>query len=209
MLIMTMKRLQMNLKYLGYYDGEIDGIKGEKTLRGIKQFQADNGLAVDGIAGQKTIDCIRAIIVAEQQKFGVTVDGVAGEETTNARNNYNENTSVNSWDSIKHFKQSEFTCKCGCGLNNMNLAVVKIADKVREHFGSPAIVTSGSRCEKHNKEVGGVSNSRHLQGKAIDMYVQGVSGKDLLAYLKTLVNNGELRYTYLITGSNACHFDIL
>lgn len=209
MLIMTMKRLQMNLKYLGYYDGEIDGIKGKKTLSAIKQFQRDNGLAVDGIAGQKTIDCIRAIIVADQQKFGVTVDGVAGEETTNARNNYNENTSVNSWDSIKHFKQSEFTCKCGCGLNNMNLQVVKIADEVREHFGSPAIVTSGSRCEKHNKEVGGVSNSRHLQGKAIDMYVQGVSGEDLLSYLQTLVNSGELRYTYLITGSNACHFDII
>lgn len=208
MLIMTMKRLQMNLKYLGYYDGEIDGIKGEKTLRGIKQFQADNGLAVDGIAGQKTIDCIRAIIVADQQKFGITVDGVAGEETTKARNKYN-NESTNSWDSIKHFKQSEFTCKCGCGLNNMNLKVVKIADKVREHFGSPAIVTSGTRCQKHNKEVGGVSNSRHLQGKAIDMYVQGVSGEDLLSYLQTLVNSGELRYTYLITGSNACHFDIL
>lgn len=208
MLTMTMKRLQMNLKYLGYYDGEIDGIKGEKTLNAIKQFQADNGLAVDGIAGQKTIDCIRAIIVADQQKFGITVDGVAGEETTKARNNYNENN-TNSWDNIKYFKESEFTCKCGCGLNNMNLAVVKIADKVREHFGSPAIVTSGTRCQKHNKEVGGVSNSRHLQGKAIDMYVKGVSGKDLLAYLKTLVNTGELRYTYLITGSNACHFDIL
>ena len=208
MLIMTMKRLQMNLKYLGYYDGEIDGIKGKKTLSAIKQFQTDNGLAVDGIAGQKTIDCIRAIIVADQQKFGVTVDGVAGEETTSARLNYCDNI-LSSWDSIKHFKQSEFTCKCGCGLNNMNLAVVKIADKVREHFRSPAIVTSGSRCEKHNKEVGGVSNSRHLQGKAIDMYVKGVSGKDLLAYLQTLVNKGELRYTYLIQGSNACHFDIL
>ena len=209
MLTMTMKRLQMNLKYLGYYDGEIDGIKGEKTLNAIKQFQADNGLAVDGIAGQKTIDCIRAIIVADQQKFGVTVDGVAGEETTNARNSYNENN-TNSWDNIKYFKESEFTCKCGCGLNNINLAVVKIADKVREHFGSPAIVTSGTRCQKHNKEVGGVSNSRHLQGKAIDMYVEGVNGGYLLAYLKTLVNSGELRYTYRISSNgNACHFDIL
>lgn len=208
MLTMTMKRLQMNLKYLGYYDGEIDGIKGEKTLNAIKQFQADNGLSVDGIAGQKTIDCIRAIIVADQQKFGVTVDGVAGEETTNARNSYNENN-INSWDNIKYFKESEFTCKCGCGLNNINLAVVKIADKVREHFGSPAIVTSGTRCQKHNKEVGGVSNSRHLQGKAIDMYVKGVNGGDLLAYLQTLVNSGELRYTYRINNGNACHFDIL
>lgn len=207
MLTMTMKRLQMNLKYLGYYDGKIDGIKGEKTLNAIKQFQAYNGLAVDGIAGQKTIDCIRAIIVADQQKFGVTVDGVAGEETTKARNNYNENN-TNSWNNIRYFKQSEFDCP-DCGLNNMNLTVVKIADKVREHFGSPAIVTSGTRCQKHNKEVGGVSNSRHLQGKAIDMYVKGVNGGDLLAYLQTLVNSGELRYTYRINNVNACHFDIL
>lgn len=208
MLIMTMKRLQMNLKFLGYYDGEIDGIKGEKTLNAIKKFQYDNLLVVDGIAGQNTIDCIRNKIVYIQEELGVTVDGVAGNETITAYNNKVGNE-IYSWDSIKHFKKSEFTCKCGCGLNNMNLAVVKIADKVREHFGSPAIVTSGSRCKQHNKEVGGVSNSRHLQGKAIDMYVKGVSGKDLLAYLKTLVNKGELRYTYLITGSNACHFDIL
>lgn len=208
MLTMTMKRLQMNLKYLGYYDGEIDGIKGEKTLNGIKQFQADKGLTVDGIAGQKTIDCIRSIIVADQQRFGVTVDGVAGEETTNARLNYCDNI-LSDWDDIKHFKKDEFTCKCGCGLNNIQLAVVKIADEVREHFGSPAIVTSGTRCEKHNKEVGGVSNSRHLQGKAIDMYVQNVSWYDLLEYLRKLEQKDEIRYCYHINNSDCCHFDII
>ena len=207
MLTMTMKRLQMNLKYLGYYDGEIDGIKGEKTLNAIKQFQADKGLTVDGIAGQKTIDCIRSIIVADQQRFGVTVDGVAGEETTNARLNYCDNI-LSAWDDIKHFKKSEFTCKCGCGLNNIQLRVVKIADEVREHFGSPAIVTSGTRCEKHNKEVGGVSNSRHLKGKAIDMYVQNVSWYDLLEYLRKLEQKGEIRYCYHINNSDCCHFDI-
>ena len=207
MLTMTTKRLQMNLKYLGYYDDKIDGIKGKKTLNAIKQFQADNGLAVDGIAGQKTKDCIRAIIVADQQKFGVTVDGVAGEETTNARNNYNENN-TNSWNNIKYFNKSEFTCKCGCGLNNIQLEVVKIADEVREHFGSPAIVTSGTRCEKRNKEVGGVSNSRHLKGKAIDMYVKNISWYDLLKYLKELEQKGKIRYCYHINNSDCCHFDI-
>lgn len=206
MLTMTMKRLQMNLKFLGYYDGEIDGIKGSKTLEAIKKFQSDHNLTVDGIAGQKTIDCIRAIIVDIQTELGVTVDGVAGNETITAYNNKNN---TDSWDNIEYFKKDEFTCKCGCGLNNMNLKVVKIADEVRKRFGKPAIVTSGSRCEKHNKEVGGVANSRHLQGKAIDMYVQGVDGGELLNYLQTLVNSGELRYTYRINNGNACHFDIL
>lgn len=207
MLIMTMKRLQMNLKFLGYYGGEIDGIKGSKTLEAIKKFQSDHNLTVDGIAGQKTIDCIRAIIVAIQEELRVTVDGVAGTETITA---YNELVGNHyNWDNIKYFKQSEFDCP-DCGLNNMNLKVVKIADKIREHFGRPAHVTSGSRCTKHNKEVNGKSNSRHLQGKAIDMYVQGIDGGELLNYLQSLVNAGELRYTYRISpNGNACHFDIL
>lgn len=207
MLIMTMKRLQMNLKFLGYYGGEIDGIKGSKTLEAIKKFQSDQNLTVDGIAGQKTIDCIRVIIVNIQTELGVTVDGVAGTETITAYNKLVGN--CYNWDDIQYFKKDEFTCKCGCGLNNMNLKVVKIADEVRKYFGKPAIVTSGSRCEKHNKEVGGVSNSRHLQGKAIDMYVQGIDGGELLKYLQTLVNAGELRYSYRINNGNACHFDIL
>lgn len=206
MLTMTMKRLQMNLKFLGYYGGEIDGIKGSKTLEAIKKFQSDHNLTVDGIAGQKTIDSIRAIIVAIQEELRVTVDGVAGDETITA---YNSKNNTDNWDNIQYFKKDEFTCKCGCGLNNMNLKVVKIADEVRKHFGKPAIVTSGSRCAKHNKEVGGVANSRHLQGKAIDMYVQGIDGGELLKYLQKLVNAGELRYTYRINNGNACHFDIL
>ena len=206
MLTMTMKRLQMNLKFLGYYSGEIDGIKGSKTLKAIKKFQSDHNLTVDGIAGQKTIDCIRAIIIDIQTDLGVTVDGVAGTETITEYNNKNN---TDNWDNIEYFKKEEFTCKCGCGLNNMNLKVVKIADEVRKHFGKPAIVTSGSRCAKHNKEVRGVANSRHLQGKAIDMYVQGIDGGELLKYLQKLVNAGELRYTYRINNGNACHFDIL
>lgn len=162
-------------------------------------------MTVDGIAGQKTIDCIRAIIVDIQTDLGVTVDGVAGAETITA---YNKKNNADSWNNIKYFKQSEFDCP-DCGLNNMNLKVVKIADEVREHFGKPAIVTSGTRCKKHNTEVGGVANSRHLQGKAIDMYVQGIDGGELLKYLQKLVNAGELRYTYRINNGNACHFDIL
>lgn len=206
MLTMTMTRLQMNLKFLGLYSGQIDGIKGVQTINAIKKFQENNNLKVDGIAGQQTINKVRKIITDIQAKIGVEVDGVAGIETGKAWYKYCVN---NSWDLIKHFKKDEFTCKCGCGLNNMNLIVVKIADEVREHFGSPAIVTSGTRCEKHNKEVGGVSNSRHLQGKAIDMYVQNVSWYDLLEYLRELEQKGEIRYCYHINNSDCCHFDII
>lgn len=205
MLTMTMTRLQMNLKFLGLYQGPIDGIKGIQTINAIKKFQETNNLKVDGIAGQQTIDKVREIITNIQTKIGVTADGVAGLKTIDAYfRNYNKET----WEDIKHFKKSEFTCKCGCGLNNIQLEVVKIADEVREHFGNPAIVTSGTRCPKHNAEVGGVANSRHLAGKAIDMYVQNVSWNDLLEYLRELEQKGKIRYCYHINNSDCCHFDI-
>lgn len=208
MLTMTMTRLQMNLKFLRLYSGEIDGIKGTQTINAIKEFQKDNNLTIDGIAGQKTIDSLRSQIVDIQKQLGVTADGVAGPETITAFNNKVDSLFGISWNSIKHFKKSEFTCKCGCGLNNIQLKVVKIADEVREHFGNPAIVTSGTRCQKHNAEVGGVANSRHLQGKAIDMYVQSVSWNDLLEYLRELEQKGKIRYCYHINNSDCCHFDI-
>ena len=67
MLTMTMTRLQMNLKFLRLYSGEIDGIKGTQTINAIKAFQKENNLAVDGIAGQKTIDSLRNQIIDIQK----------------------------------------------------------------------------------------------------------------------------------------------
>ena len=37
----------------------------------------------------------------------------------------------------------------------------------RPKYGSTDII-SGLRCTYHNKRVGGVSNSKHMQGKAVD-----------------------------------------
>lgn len=49
------KQIQEKLKRWGYYDGEVDGIFGSKTLAAVKAFQKKNGLTVDGIAGEKTL----------------------------------------------------------------------------------------------------------------------------------------------------------
>lgn len=209
MLIMTMKRWQMNLQYLGYYSGTIDGIKGTKTIEGTRKFQKDNGLKVTGIVAQIDIDKMRSIIVAEQEKLNVTVDGVAGPETINARDNKKEKEELN-WDNVKYFRKEEFTCKCGCKMNNIDLRLIKILDEIREHFGQACIVTSGCRCSKHNKEVGGVQGSRHVLGKAADIYIKGVSANTLLSYTKQLVNEGKLRYTYTNNSNmnGVVHIDI-
>ena len=48
-------QIQTKLKRWGYYNGSIDGIYGSQTLSAVKYFQRKNGLAVDGIAGPKTL----------------------------------------------------------------------------------------------------------------------------------------------------------
>ena len=191
------------------YGIAVDGIYGKDTeracLEAIKKIQnrlneLGYSLTVDGLAGTNTDNAVKDF----QSKNGLTVDGIVGNNTDAKL--FADNL---SWDDIKHFKKSEFDCKCGCSLNNIQLEVVKIADEIREHFGKPAIVNSGTRCSKHNKEVGGVANSRHLTGKAIDLYVQGVDGGTLVNYTKQLVNQGKLRYTYRISANgNAVHIDI-
>ena len=40
--------IQFGLKTLGYYDGEVDGIPGKKTVLAIEHFQSKNGLPPTG-----------------------------------------------------------------------------------------------------------------------------------------------------------------
>lgn len=211
MLVMNMTRLQMNLKFLGYYGGSIDGIKGPLTIQAIKNFQRDKGLSVDGVAGQKTIDCVRNIICDIQRKVGATIDGVAGNETIVKNEEYNRKQTEYSWNDVEHFKKSDFACECGCGFDEIDLKLVRLLEDIRQHFGGkPLYISSGCRCAKHNKKVGGVQGSRHVQGKASDIYIQGVSTQDLLNYCKQLVAVGKARYTYTNNANmnGVVHIDI-
>ena len=50
------KRLQQQLKTLGYYTGSVDGDFGAGTEAAVKEFQKRNGLTADGKAGKYTLD---------------------------------------------------------------------------------------------------------------------------------------------------------
>ena len=226
--MLNIKQRQMNLKFLNYYTMDIDNKEGKGTKSAYKAFQEDYGLTPDGLYGQKTDAKLIAVIKDIQKKIGTSADGVAGNNTIAKLKEYQKKNGLSAdgicgkntiaklnaktnltWDNIKHFKKSEFTCKCGCGLNNIQLEVVKAADEIREYYGKPCIVNCGTRCTKHNKEVGGVTNSRHLIGKAIDLKVSGIDGGTLVNYTKQLVKQGKLRYTYRITtNGTAVHIDI-
>lgn len=77
---------------------------------------------------------------------------------------------------FKHFKKEEFTCKCGCGLNNMEFQVIEMLDEARELANIPFKINRGCSCAKHNKEVGGIEKSSHLYGLAVD--ISALNDKD-------------------------------
>lgn len=55
------RALQSALNALGFACGEIDGIFGAFTERAVRDFQANSGLAADGIAGPDTVRALEAL----------------------------------------------------------------------------------------------------------------------------------------------------
>lgn len=55
----VLKEYQEKLKQLGYYDGDLDGLRGPKTRRAVRAFQEqDPHLVNDGILGRGTMESI-------------------------------------------------------------------------------------------------------------------------------------------------------
>ena len=198
---MTLKQKQALLAYLGFYDGPLDGLWGEKSQRATIDFQRAymEQTAVDGIFGAATEKRILEVIatweepVDKNAEKGVIVD----------------TTPVAFWKDIRYFTRAEFKCKCGGQFCDgypaeMQEAVVKIADSAREHFGRPALVISGLRCKQWNAHEKGHENSQHMYGEAVDLCVEGVPAEELRQFVAAQPGH---RYSYCINSTNV-HFDI-
>lgn len=156
---MNVLQVQCLLAYLGYPVGAPDGITGSQTRHAVKLFQAAEGLKADGDPGQETQTALLAAVAAGRMHTPVKV----------------ENAETGTfWDEIKYFRRAEFRCQCGGKYCNGFPAepveeTVRLADEIRRRAGVPLKVSSGVRCKQHNADVGGVSNSLHLTGQAIDL----------------------------------------
>lgn len=88
----------------------------------------------------------------------------------------------------RYFKEKEYACKCGCGFSDINDKLLRIVDNTRDLCGRPLVITSGCRCAEHNKAVGGVPNSLHTKGGAVD--IRAKTGKERLSIVKHALNQG-------------------
>ena len=69
-------------------------------------------------------------------------------------------------------------------LDNMLDLITYCLQPIRDKIKKPMIITSGYRCPQVNKLVGGVSNSQHTKGQAVDFIVHGMGIKSVIDFIK-------------------------
>lgn len=73
-------------------------------------------------------------------------------------------------DNYRYFKLAEFDSPDAPGSGkNMQPAFVDKIDNLRRLYGKPIKINSGFRTFPHNRIVGGVLDSAHLNGSAVDI----------------------------------------
>lgn len=71
-------------------------------------------------------------------------------------------------------------------LINLVYLCAYVLEPLREAMNEPIKIGSGYRCPKLNAAVGGVSNSQHMKGQAVDLCIDGdlKKGKKWFAYIR-------------------------
>ena len=83
-----------------------------------------------------------------------------------------------------NFTSTEFDCQGSgcCSSTIVDEKLVEYLQKIRDHFGKPVNINSGYRCATHNASVGGATKSNHMDGKAADIRISGVTPLEVAQY---------------------------
>lgn len=123
-------------------------------------------------------------------------DGVYGYKTDRALRHF-----YNVKKCAPNFIPEEFKCPCGkcTGYPTfMRQVELKHIQAIRDHYKKPITVTSALRCSYENSKVGGVPNSGHMRGYAIDFYQKGVTDTvdNRIEAMKWIVKQPNHEFTY-------------
>ena len=82
-----------------------------------------------------------------------------------------------------------------------------VLEPLRVAMKEPIKIGSGFRCEALNKAVGGVSNSQHMKGQAVDICIDGdlKKGKKWFDYIKKNLPFDQLIWEHNAKGSYWVH----
>ena len=101
-----------------------------------------------------------------------------------------------------HFTDKEMDCSCGCEKTVAPELLVRL-EALRALIDKPLSVTSGARCETHNREVGGKPHSWHLKGLAAD-----IACAESNLRIDIVRNAGKLGFNGIGIAKNFIHLDL-
>lgn len=191
--MLSVKERQTYLKTIGLYTKSIDGKVGSGTKKAYKQFNIIF-LNKNSETYYEDTDKILRKIYASYKKSKYMDDS--------------------DWQYFNRFKKSEYKCKCGGKYcdgypSKIAMRLVMTDQYIRNYYGKSTSVVSGLRCKQHNKNEGGVSNSKHLSGLASDTKTSGKKSSEVRKMISSTASTKLpfIRYSYDVS-SASIHKDV-
>ena len=112
----------------------------------------------------------------------------------------------------RNFNKREFNSKDGKRmpfwvLENIKILAVQV-QIIRDALGAPIHINSGYRSPEHNKRIGGVKNSQHIEGKAADLATRDASPFKLYNLILQLISEGKIINGGVGIYNGFVHYDI-
>ena len=101
-----------------------------------------------------------------------------------------------------HFTDREMDCGCGCQKTVAPELLVRL-EALRALIEKSLTITSGARCEKHNRAIGGATHSWHLNGLAVD-----IACTDSKLRIDILRNAGKLGFNGIGIAKTFIHLEL-
>ena len=99
--------------------------------------------------------------------------------------------------------------KCSCARNTCHFFIAN--ENLLTRFGlfrtiwsHPIKINSGFRCQAHNLAIGGVSNSKHTLGQALDLSTRSMSKKEKADFIKLATTH----FTFTKVYETFIHIDV-
>jgi len=112
----------------------------------------------------------------------------------------------------KNFYKIEFESRDGAPMPYYVFQNIKKLAKnlqvLRDYIGRPIHINSAYRSPQHNKNIGGVKNSKHVLGKAADISVKNMSPRELAHIIMFLIDSRKMTKGGIGLYNGFVHYDI-
>lgn len=111
----------------------------------------------------------------------------------------------------KNFGANEFACRSeGCPAGQLAENIKELAENLqvlRDEIGKPIRVISGYRSPAYNAKIGGAKRSQHMEARAADIKVKGMSPLAVHKTIERLISEGRMKQGGLGLYSTFVHYD--